>query len=82
MPKIHMVKPEGTYLMWLDCSELGFTPDELAEFFIHTCRVAISRGDGFGEAGGQFVRMNIGCPRATLRQALEQIREKYQELWK
>lgn len=82
MPKIHMVKPEGTYLMWLDCSELGFTPDELAEFFIHTCRVAISRGDGFGEAGGQFVRMNIGCPRVTLQQALEQIREKYQELWK
>jgi len=81
MPKIHLTEPEGTYLMWLDCSELGFTPDELADFFINKCLVAISRGDGFGPAGGQFVRMNIGCPRATLIKALEQIRVEYEKIW-
>lgn len=81
LPKIHLVKPEGTYLMWLDCSELELTPDELADFFINDCLVAVSRGDGFGEAGGQFVRLNIGCPRKTLERALTQIREQYRKRW-
>lgn len=82
MPKIHLIEPEGTYLMWLDCSELGFTPDELADFFINRCLVAVSRGDGFGSGGGQFVRMNIGCPRKILERALEQIRKQYEKIWR
>lgn len=77
MPKIRLVKPEATYLMWMDCSELGFTPDELADFFINRSLVAVSRGDGFGAAGGQFVRLNIGCPRGTLEQGLKQILTQY-----
>ena len=77
LPKIKLVKPEGTYLMWLDCSGLGMTAEELADFFIHKCRVAVSRGDGFGPAGEQFVRLNIGCPRVILEQALKQIRAEY-----
>lgn len=81
MPKIHLVEPEATYLMWLDCSELGLSPDELADFFVNKCLVGISRGDGFGASGGQFVRMNVGCPRATVKQAMGQIMEKYQERW-
>lgn len=80
MPKIKLVKPEGTYLMWLDCSGLGLTPDGLADFFINKCLVAISRGDGFGPSGGQFVRMNIGCPRATIEMALSRIREQYKTI--
>ncbi len=77
MPLIHLVKPEATYLMWLDCHELGFTPDELADFFINKSLVAVSRGDGFGASGGQFVRLNIGCPRRTLKQGLMQVLEQY-----
>lgn len=77
MPKIRLVKPEATYLMWLDCGELGFTPDELADFFINKSLVAVSRGDGFGAAGGQFVRLNIGCSRAVLEQGLMQVLEQY-----
>ena len=79
-PKIKLVKPEGTYLMWLDCSELKMTPDELADFFIQTCQIAVSRGDGFGSAGSQFVRLNIGCPRAILERALQQIYVEYQKI--
>ena len=77
MPLIHLVRPEATYLMWLDCHELGFTPDELADFFINKSLVAVSRGDGFGASGGQFVRLNIGCPRRTLKQGLMQVLEQY-----
>lgn len=56
--------------------------DELADFFINRCLVAVSRGDGFGSGGGQFVRMNIGCPRKILERALEQIREQYEKIWR
>lgn len=80
MPKIKLVKPEGTYLMWLDCTELGFSTDDLADFFINKSLVAVSRGDGFGACGGQFVRLNVGCPRATLRKGLEQILKQYNQI--
>lgn len=77
MPKIRLVEPESTYLMWLDCTELGISGDELARFIIHDCRVAVSRGDGFGQEGRNFIRLNIGCPTAVLKQGLDQIREQY-----
>lgn len=77
MPKIRLVEPESTYLMWLDCTELGISGDELAQFVIHDCRVAVSRGDGFGQEGANFIRLNIGCPASVLKQGLDQIREQY-----
>lgn len=67
MPKIHLVEPEATYLMWLDCSGLGISGDELADFIIRDCQVAVSRGDGFGQEGKNFIRLNIGCPTSTLK---------------
>ena len=82
MPKIRLVEPEATYLMWLDFSELNISGDELAHFIIHDCKVAVSRGDGFGEEGKNFVRLNIGCPASVLKQGLEQIYEQYQKRFK
>lgn len=79
MPKIKLVEPEATYLMWLDCTELGISGDELAHFIIQDCQVAVSRGDGFGEEGKNFVRLNIGCPTATLKQGLDRIFEQYKK---
>lgn len=79
MPKIKLVRPEATYLMWLDCSETGMLGDSLANFFIHESKVAVSRGDGFGPEGAEFVRLNIGCPRATLEKGLGQILEQYRK---
>ncbi len=77
LPRIRLVPPEATFLMWLDCTGLGMRDDALADFFINRCKVAVSRGDGFGPQGADFVRLNIGCPRSTLLRALEQIREQY-----
>lgn len=77
MPKMKLVKPEATYLMWLDCTELGISGDELADFFINQSLVAINRGDNFGIEGKNFVRLNIGYPRSVLAKGLEQIREQY-----
>ena len=78
MPRIKLVEPESTYLMWLDCTDLGISGDELARFIIHECRVAVSRGDGFGQEGRNFIRLNIGCPTAVLKQGLDQIYRQYQ----
>lgn len=77
MPRIKMVKPEATYLAWLDCTELGISGDELAHFIIHDCRVAVSRGDGFGQEGKNFFRLNVGCPTSVLKEGLDRIYEQY-----
>lgn len=80
MPKIKMIKPESTFLSWLDCSELGLTSAELADLFLNKAGVAISKGSDFGANGAQFIRINIGCPRATLQKALERIKKCYDDL--
>ncbi|MEQ2456875.1 MalY/PatB family protein [Flavonifractor hominis] len=79
MPKIRCQKPEATYLMWLDCSGLGLEQEELKRFFVEDARVGVEEGTLFGGASASFMRMNIGCARATLKQALEQLESAYQK---
>ncbi len=74
IPQINMMKPEGTYLMWLDCRALGLKNDELVAFFANEAGVSMNGGTFFGPEGDGFVRMNIACPHATVRQAMQQIR--------
>ena len=81
MPKIMLVRPQATYLMWLDCSKLKMTADELTNFIVNKCLVAINRGDGFGPEGEKFFRLNIGCPRATLELGLNQILNQYKKFF-
>jgi cysteine-S-conjugate beta-lyase len=69
MPGIKMAKPEGTYLAWLDCRNSGI-PGNPAEFFLEKARVAMNDGAPFGKGGEGFVRLNFGCPRSTLEEAL------------
>lgn len=80
MPKIKLVRPESTYLLWFDCSELGMTSKELEEFFIQKAAVGVMISDYFGVKGIPFMRMNIACSRVTLKQALEQLLEAYNKL--
>lgn len=77
MPKLVLSQLEATYLGWIDCRALNMDNDQIADFFVQKCEVAISRGDFFGEAGGGFVRINLGCTRKTLRMALERIQKQY-----
>lgn len=73
IPILKAVKPEGTYLMWVDCSGLNMGSDELRDFFTNKCRVALNAGKMFGDEGESFMRFNIGCPRSLLKEALERI---------
>lgn len=78
LPRIKLVRPEATYLMWLDCRGLNLSDDDLNDFFTNQCLVAMNRGSSFGEEGQQFMRMNIACPRTTLKEGLDRIFSCYQ----
>jgi cystathionine beta-lyase len=73
VPRVRLVRPEGTYLALLDCRGLGIAPDALNDFFLKKARVYFSDGRIFGDEAAGFVRINFGCPRPILREALEQI---------
>lgn len=82
MPKIRLVEPDGTYLIWLDCEKLGLSVEELESFVEDKAKLWVDFGKIFGKDSGQFIRLNIACPRKTLRQALEQLRAAYcQTVW-
>jgi cystathionine beta-lyase len=74
LPKIRLIPPEGTYLLWLDCRELGMRDDELKRFMIHEAGLGLSPGVAFGLGGSGFMRMNIGAPRSLVMEALGKLK--------
>jgi cystathionine beta-lyase len=72
LPQIQVMRPEGTYLLWLDCRELGLDVAGLKDLMFNQARVAFSEGSVFGPSGVGRLRINLACPRALLMQALEQ----------
>ncbi|MFI5358974.1 MAG: MalY/PatB family protein [Halanaerobiales bacterium] len=74
IPGISVQKPEGTYLLWLDCRGLGLNDAELKRFFVEEARVALNDGKRFGKGGEGFMRMNIACPRSQLEEGLRRIK--------
>ncbi|MFO7527824.1 MAG: PatB family C-S lyase [Marinobacter sp.] len=75
LPGITTFAPEGTYLMWLDCRELGLDDAGLKRFFVQGAGVGMNPGISFGEPGTGFMRLNIGCPRQTLVEVLDRIEQ-------
>ena len=73
IPKIKIARPEGTYLLWLDCSGLHMNNEDLNNFFIKKCKVWFNNGATFGKAGDNFVRLNIATSRSVLQEAYERI---------
>ncbi len=73
IPKIKPNVPDATYLMWLDCRELGMTNEELCEFFIKEAKLGLNEGYTFGRSLTGFMRLNTACPRSVLRQAMKQL---------
>ncbi|WP_025162988.1 MalY/PatB family protein [Paraclostridium bifermentans] len=72
--KIKVIKQEGTFLTWLDCRELGLSDEELERFFLEEAKLALSTGTAFGKGGSGFMRMNIGCPISTVKEALQRLK--------
>ena len=73
LPRIKPVRPEATYLMWLDCRQMGLSGKELHRFFIEKAGVGMNEGSAFGPGGEGFMRINLACPRSVVEKALKQI---------
>ena len=77
IPLIKPIKMDGTYLMWLDCREMKLSQEELVSFFINKAGLAFNDGLKFGKGGEGFMRMNLGCSRKLIEQALIQLESAY-----
>lgn len=73
LPVIRPVRPEATYMIWLDCRAMERNSQELNRFFVEEAGVGMNEGSRFGPGGEGFMRMNLACPKATVVSALEQI---------
>jgi cystathionine beta-lyase len=73
IPEIIPVRPEATYMIWLDCRKIGMTGKELGKFFVHRAGVGMNEGSAFGPGGEGFMRMNLATPFKIVRKAMEQI---------
>ncbi|MEH6356383.1 MAG: PatB family C-S lyase [Marinobacter sp.] len=73
LPGIDVSAPEGSYLMWLNCRALGLDDTGLKRLFVKHAGVGMNPGVSFGASGSGFMRLNIGCPRATLELVIERI---------
>ena len=80
IPQIKLIEPEGTYLIWLDCSALGFEDKELEKFIVEKAKLWLDSGYIFAKEGEGFQTINIACPRETLKKALEQLKEAVDEI--
>lgn len=75
LPRLRMIEPEGTYLVWVDFRRLGLDNDALEDLVLHKANLWLDSGAIFGPVGEGFQRFNIACPRATLTKALEQLEQ-------
>ena len=80
MPKIKVTPLEATYLMWLDCRDLKMTQEELKAFMFNKAKLGLNDGSTFGAGGTGFMRMNIACPRSTVKEALERLEKAVNSL--
>ncbi|MDJ0822983.1 MAG: PatB family C-S lyase [Paracoccaceae bacterium] len=80
IPQVHLIAPEGTFLLWLDFRKLGLAPDDLTAFLRQKAGWAITRGIAFGPAGAGFGRLNIACPRRRLDAALDSLAQAVKAL--
>ena len=80
IPGIRPLRPQASFLVWLNCRGLGLNHDKLLELFIDKAHLALNDGEMFGPGGEGFMRLNVGTPRSVLRQALEQLAKAVNEL--
>ena len=80
IPQIKMIRPQASYLIFLDCRGLGLRQKELDQLFVDEAHLALNSGNTFGKEGDGFMRLNVGCPRSTLKQALEQLKTAIDKL--
>lgn len=74
LPKVKVIRPDASYLVWLDCRDLGLTDSELKDILIKKGKLGLEPGPKYGPGGEGFVRINIGCPLSTLKEGLNRLK--------
>ncbi|MBP5323252.1 MAG: PatB family C-S lyase [Bacteroidaceae bacterium] len=77
MPLIGMIRPQASYLVFLDCRGLRLSVEELNRFFADEARLALNDGAMFGKPGEGFMRLNVASPRSVIGRAMQQLKEAY-----
>lgn len=72
-PSIRALRPQASFLVWLDCRSLGLEHDALVDLFVNKARLALNDGAMFGREGNGFMRLNVGCPRSILEEAMTRL---------
>ncbi len=80
LPRVKVMKPDATYLIWLDFRDFGMKNDELMKFVIEKAGLALNDGGRFGTGGEGWLRVNIGCPRSVLQNAMEKLGAAFSEI--
>jgi len=80
MPAIKPLRPQASFLVWLNCRDLNLSHDALISLFVDQAHLALNDGEMFGPGGEGFMRLNVGCPQAELSQALSQLSEAVAKL--
>ena len=74
IPELYVVRGDATYLLWIDVSKLGMSSKELAAFIRKETGLYLSAGTAYGGTGVNFLRMNVGCTKATLEDGLQRLK--------
>ena len=78
MPKIKAILPEASFLIFLDCRELGYeTQEQLVDFFVNKARLGLNDGAMFGKEGTGFMRLNVATPRSIVAEAMKRLEDAY-----
>ncbi|MDE5607464.1 MAG: pyridoxal phosphate-dependent aminotransferase [Muribaculaceae bacterium] len=73
LPKLAIVRPEASFLVWLDCRGLGLSQEQLVRMFVNRAHLALNDGAMFGDEGVGYMRLNVACPREVLKTALDHL---------
>ncbi len=73
LPQIKPLRPQASFLVWLDCRALGLGHDALVDLFVNGARLALNDGEMFGKGGEGFMRMNVATPHSVLAEALDRL---------
>ena len=79
LPKMKLIEPEGTYLLWIDCNAYDITDKELENKLLYNAKLWLDMGSMFGPEGNKFFRFNIACPKSVLEKGLGQLAEAFKE---
>lgn len=75
LPQISMIRPQASYLVFLDCRKLGLSVKELNELFVAKAHLALNDGAMFGKEGEGFMRLNVASPRSVIAEAMNRLKE-------